>query len=148
MNFMKLIKQTLRKQIALGVQGTPEEIQGRLDSLINWQAIESYQHAGHPYDGLHLGKPLTFQYVLITEERLRDYLINLVSLDFDIERLDMQSLPLLAHIRKQANMMLAAIPETCFLPVPLSERQERESAATKAKAEIAELATRYQLTGK
>jgi hypothetical protein len=141
---MKLIKQSFRGQIALGIQGTPEEVQSRLDSLINWGAITSHRTIGHPYDGLHLGDPMSFQYVLLSEESLRDYLINIVSLDFDIERIDMATLPLLAYIRKQANMIMANISNVSFIPVALREREERSGAQAKARAEIRALAEEYK----
>lgn len=144
---MKLIKQTLRKRIALGIEGTPSEIQGRLDSLINWKAIDSYKTAKHEYDGLHLGNPMSFQYVLLSEESLRDYFINLVSLDYDIEVLDRADLPLLAAIRNQANLILHAIPEARFLPVVVREGEHADKREH-ARAEIKEQATHYALTGK
>ena len=137
---VRLIKENLseRNGYAIGIVGTPARIQAQLVSFINYGLCKSAKRKRHPFDGLHLGNPLHFQYVTCTKVELMAYLRYLVSLQFDIERIETPSL--IDYIDRQAERFFDSISEQNFLNITDPERyDERDETFADAKREIAEL---------
>ena len=72
---IKLIKQAAGHRIALGISGTPEEIEQELNALYNWNVWgrerASLMDTRQEQDTAHDLGTFDFAYVYTTEERLR-----------------------------------------------------------------------------
>ncbi len=142
---IKLIQQNVGRKIALGVSGNERNINKFILALLNAGLISTYRHSKHSYDGLHLGCPESFQYVLIRPDALLAYYKGIVRESFTP---DCESFTLELYLDKQAQSMVDAIPCESFLDVPTGgadkgKSRESEDYYKGAKTEIRELALAY-----
>lgn len=133
---MRLIKQFFGgPHLLIGIEGTKEEIESKLMSLANFggigidgrngdrtigcsidkctgEILSTFRQSSR-IDGLHLGSPDTFRYVITTKEKLMGYFYTLCSLAFDPERIE--TVRLQSYLHSQAQSLYDAIPSESFL---------------------------------
>lgn len=139
---VRLIKQSLRARqgYAIGVIGKAQAIEERLLSFVNFGLVASARHAKHPHDGLHLGKPAHFQYIICQESRFIEYAKWLYSLQFDVERIDLGLPSMDTYLERKARALWDSIAEIQFLDIPSGEPYAMTSEFCQtAKREIREL---------
>lgn len=135
---MIISKQIRSRSVMILLQGTESDCEAKLTSFFNWGLLDYRRTVVHRCSA---GAVVSIWFAT-TEESLLDYFIALASLAFDPDRLD--SMPLQAYLRAQAQSVYDALPLTRFgLPATRYASAMDKAGCDKAKAEIATLANDY-----